>query len=89
MSESETTTSMKTSRPARSKESLRDIDLEAHSSDDDDDEDVIDTALAAEAISEALYTSSGRSVADVLDYHLNKMCKVLIQIEKNERNKRY
>ena len=39
----------------------------------------------AENAVEALYSSSGRSVTDVLDYHLNKMCKILLTIQKQQR----
>ena len=55
---------------------------EERSSDDNDD---TDDDNPFDALGEALYTSSGRSLADVIDYHMNKQTKILLQISKNLR----
>lgn len=57
---------------------------------DDDDEvggyepqgGVDEVVEIGEALVEALYSSSGRNITDVLDYHLSKISKSLISIQK-------
>jgi len=82
----------KTTTTPRRKRNVEEDEIAIESEDsfeNDDDEDIIDTALAAEAISEAMYTSTdGQGLADVLDHHLGRMTKILLRIEKQGLNDR-
>ena len=60
-------------------------DVDESDGDDDEDKNAWAEECAENAV-EALYSSSGRSVTDVLDYHLNKMCKILLTIQKQQKD---
>ena len=56
---------------------------------DEDEEEEEESYSAMEEIMEtgvdAFYSSSGRSITDVVDYHLGRISKILLSIQKQQR----
>lgn len=66
----------------RMDDEIDEIELEADE-DDEDNDDENDFEIM-ESISDALYSSNGKTIADVVDGHLSKMCKILLVMQKQQ-----
>ena len=60
-----------------------DEDEEEDETDCDLDDSEIQNELMESAV-DALYSSNGRTLTDVWDYHLNKIAKILLQMQKQQ-----